>query len=380
MSVRRICFAIALMIGLTMTVSQAADASSEATYHWGSYQEVGKNLDVPNAVGNLTDVTAIAAGNISGMALAGGNVYTFGSGFGGEFGDGSTDGFRKSARVVPGLPDIVAIGESMDTDVAVSDDGNVYGWGRNRGGQLCTGNTTEYNTPVELTSLSNVASAAGGALHMIYLTDSGAVESCGSNGSGQLGGGKVGSDLGPISVQLPDTAVAITSGSDTSAALLDDGQVWDWGSNTWGQLGDGSTRTKSSVPVQVPLPSAAIEVSSGGSSGLNGQTLALLANGQVWGWGCDTDGQLGNGSEQNTNSLPIPSTALPSDVTFTDVESGGAFGLALDSSGNVWAWGDNDNGQVGSGNYNDAVLDPVEVLSEANLISATASDALAHVS
>jgi len=379
MSVRRSCFAIALAIGLTISVSQSANAVSDVTYHWGGYQGVGGNLKVPTAIGTLSDVTAIAAGNISGMALAGGKVYTFGSGYAGEFGNGSTGGFRKMAKVVPGLPAIVAIGESMDTDVAVTAGGNVYGWGRNQGGQLCTGNTTEYKRPVELTRLSNVASAEGGNHHMIYLTDSGAVESCGTNTQGELGGGAVGKNHGPISVPLPVTALAVTSGSDISAALLANGQVWDWGSNRFGQLGDGSKKQKSSVPVEVPLPSAAVEVSSGGSSPPNGQTLALLANGQVWGWGCDTNGQLGNGSRHTTNAMPVQSTALPSDVTFTDVVSGGAFALALDSSGNVWAWGDDKGGQVGNGYRHGTVRDPVKVLSGATMISATASDALAQV-
>jgi hypothetical protein len=76
MLVRRGCIAIALAIALTTAVSQSAHAESDVTYHWGGYQGVGFNIDVPTAIGGLSGVTALAAGNISGLVLAGGNVYT----------------------------------------------------------------------------------------------------------------------------------------------------------------------------------------------------------------------------------------------------------------------------------------------------------------
>jgi alpha-tubulin suppressor-like RCC1 family protein len=377
-ALRKVGASLALVAGLTVGLAGSASATAEATYRWGSFQGAAHEATTPTVVRDLTGVTAIAAGNLSDMALADGKVYTFGNGAFGNLGHGPGDAYQATAQKVRGLPPIVAIGESMDTDVAIADDGTVWGWGWNRGGQLCTGNTHEYDRPVQLTNLSDIEAAAGGYRHMVYLTTSGTVETCGENTSGVLGDGSEASSTVPVSVDLPDTATAVTAGQASAAALLANGTVYDWGRDKFGELGNGDT-TSSDVPVEVELPSAAAEVSVGGSAPDNGQALALLENGQIWGWGCDSDGQLGDGKTKRVRDVPVEAKSLPSDVTFTAVVSGGAHGLALDSNGNVWGWGDNANGQVGNGSSGGDVLTPVEVLSGADLISSTAGDSEAHV-
>jgi len=232
---------------------------------------------------------------------------------------------------------------------------------------------------MKLTNLSGVVAAAGGGTHMTYLLANGKMEACGGGRKGELGNGTFTSSLTPVPVTgLPSSAItAITAGPSTSTALLANGQVWDWGSNQFGQLGDG-TRTNSDVPVQVQLPSAAAQVYAGGDDRENGQSLALLKNGQVWGWGDDANGQLGNGGHRKVNKRPLEATALPSGVTFTFVAAGGAHSLGLDSAGNVWAWGSNTKGQVGDGSSGSNVLTPVKVLTGVGLVSATANDSVAQ--
>jgi len=370
--------------GSTGHIKTAVVAASNTTYRWGGFFTPLKNdvneVNSPTAVGGLSNITAIAAGNASDMALdSSGNVWTWGDGVGGVLGDGSTADHVTTAVEVTGLPKIVSIGEADDTDVAIDGSGNVWGWGWNEGGQLCTGTTTEHNSPMKLTNLSGVVAAAGGGTHMTYLLANGKMEACGGGRKGELGNGTFTSSLTPVPVTgLPSSAItAITAGPSTSTALLANGQVWDWGSNQFGQLGDG-TRTNSDVPVQVQLPSAAAQVYAGGDDRENGQSLALLKNGQVWGWGDDANGQLGNGGHRKVNKRPLEATALPSGVTFTFVAAGGAHSLGLDSAGNVWAWGSNTKGQVGDGSSGSNVLTPVKVLTGVGLVSATANDSVAQ--
>jgi alpha-tubulin suppressor-like RCC1 family protein len=331
-------------------------------------------------VANLTGIVALAAGNASDMALdSTGHVWTWGDGVNGVLGQGNTTDQVTSAVEVSGLPTIVAIGEADDTDVAIDTSGNVWGWGWNEGGQLCTGNTKEHKSPILLTNLSGVVAAAGGGTHMTYLLANGTIEACGKNSAGQLGDGTFTSSTTPVTVTgLPASPItAITAGPSTSTVLLENGQVWDWGNNQYGQLGNG-TKQKSDVPVLVKLPSAVAQVYAGGDDRANGQSLALLRNGEVWGWGNNAQGQLGNGTTRKVNRNPLKATALPSGVTFKYLASGGAQSLGLDSDGNVWAWGSDSKGQVGDGNSSGSVLDPVIVLSGSNLISATANDSVAH--
>jgi alpha-tubulin suppressor-like RCC1 family protein len=366
-------------IAVVLLTAGVASAKTDTTYRWGALNATRDQLNTPSPIASLTGVTEIAAGNSSAMALTGGgSVYTWGLGVHGELGQGNTTDSINTAVQVPGLPTIVGIAEFQDTDIAWTASGVAYGWGFNEDGGLCTGNTTDYKSPVELTNLSGVVAAAGGAGHAEYLLSSGAIVGCGENSDGQLGNGTMRNSTTPVTVSgLPAAVTQISAGNLTSSALLSDGTVYMWGRGKYGQLGDGS-QASSDVPVQVELPSAARQVDSGGSLTINGQSLALLTNGAVYGWGNNHDGQLGNGTTKTNNTVPVQATALPADVTITKVISGGSTGYALDSAGDVFGFGDNSNGQVGNGTSGGNVLTPTVVLTGADMISSTADDAVAH--
>ena len=134
------------------------------------------------------------------------------------------------------------------------------------------------------------------------------------------------------------TPVAIASGDSHSCVLLADGTVWCWGQNVQGQLGNGST-TSSSTPVQSLAPDArAIEA--GGSN-----VCVLDAGGAPHCWGTNVFGQLGNGT--TTASLTAtPVTWSAGAVAQLSVGVGQACGRV--ASGVVYCWGQNGEGQLGS--------------------------------
>jgi hypothetical protein len=111
------------------------------------------------------------------------------------------------------------------------------------------------------------------------------------------------------------------------------------------------------VPVQVTLPAAVRQVFQGGSGAKNGQTVAILANGSVWAWGDNDRGQLGNGTRVSSD-IPLP-VDVPKGVSFVKVSSGGYAGYAIDGSGRLWAWGDNASGQLGTGSGSGIATRPV---------------------
>ncbi|ACL23603.1 RCC1 domain-containing protein [Chloroflexus aggregans] len=134
---------------------------------------------------------------------------------------------------------------------------------------------------------------------------------------------------------------AIAAGSWHTCALTGSGEVWCWGYNWSGQLGDGSY-TDRSTPVAVSgLPSGVTAIAAGGA-----HTCALTSSGGVMCWGGNYFGQLGDGSYTD-RSTPVAVSGLPSGVTA--IAAGGAHTCALMSSGGVWCWGYNLSGQLGDG-------------------------------
>jgi alpha-tubulin suppressor-like RCC1 family protein len=188
----------------------------------------------------------------------------------------------------------------------------------------------------------------------------------GDNDSGQVGVGSVGggSETGialPTTVDAPAgvSFSSVAAGGSFTVGLTTSGQVYSWGSNGVGQLGDGST-TGATTPVPVDLPSGTFTAVAAGS----GHSLALTSDGAVFAWGANLFGQLGDGTTRATET-PV-AVASPAGVTFTAVAAGGDHSLALSSTGTVYAWGANAYGQLGDGST--ASVDaPVEVATPAGV-------------
>lgn len=301
----------------------APRASIAAGQAWSWGRDEGSS---PRQV--LADATAVQSANWGGLALSGGNVYEW------------TRKHESHVSEVSDVTDVVAIGESsaVVAGAAVTAAGALYMWGHNPGDQLCTTGT---NTPTHEVESSGVQSVSGGRSHMVWLMSDGTVKACGDNKFGELGDGSTTDSSSPVTVTFPveTDVVAISSGNTFTLALDSKGDVWAWGQDNFGQLGNGKKEAHSDVPVEVHLPGPATQVYAGGSTNRNGQSLALLSNGQVWAWGNDSWGQLGNDTTEKAVPTPVQVSVLPTDTTWVQVATGGQDSFAIDSAGNLWAWG-----------------------------------------
>ena len=145
---------------------------------------------------------------------------------------------------------------------------------------------------------------------------------------------------------------SISAGQAHSLALSDEGQLYVWGDNTEGQLGNGST---DHIGRPTLLPSTKIW-----TKALTGyaHSLAIAADGTLWAWGKNDKGQLGLGNEGTTVNRPIQ---VGSDTDWATIAVGGDYSLAIKKDGTLWAWGSQQNGRLGDGQTSGQINTPTQV-------------------
>ena len=223
---------------------------------------------------------------------------------------------------------------------ALDANGGVWSWGSNFQGQLGRQSDSMLSQqPAKIDALPTVVSIVTGKNHTLALTDKGEVWAWGANAAGQLGQGDLSSLTKPARVRINAPIRSIATGDTHSLAIDANGRLYAWGSNNLGQLGPAQTKTAgwSAKPVRVPLSFKLKQIDAGMHF-----TAALSEQGEVYAWGWNAMGQLGDPSLKSTNS-PTKITALKR----VDKISVGSFHtLALNSEG-LYAWGDNRNAACG---------------------------------
>ncbi len=156
----------------------------------------------------------------------------------------------------------------------------------------------------------------------------------------------------PIQTLTINKAVAVSAGAAQSMALLADGTVWGWGRNLSGELGTGA---QFSTHFPFPVLGFTNVVAIAGGAGFN---LALKADGTVWGLGANGAGQLGDGTTID-RSTAVQVSGLTNVVAIATGPNSG-HSLAIKSDGTLWAWGFNFFGQIGDGTTTNR-LTPVQI-------------------
>ena len=350
-------------------------------YRWGVVGNKGAitqlQLDHPTAIAGISGkIVQIATSNSDGYALTStGAVFGWGVNSYGELGDGQLTGYETEA-VKLDLPAGVTIRSlanpmPFDAGLAIDSTGHAWGWGLNGDDDLCLSGLV--NSRPQQLALDDVTLATGARTHALF-DSKGTVYACGSGDAGELGNGSTSSSSTPTPViGLPSgvQVTSLTSSWEGSGALLANGDYYNWGYNAAGQLGNGTT-ANSAVPVEVDLAGPVRQVFQGGSGPKNGQTIAILRDGDTWTWGDNDRGQLGIGTV-TSSEVPVK-VHVPDGVTFSMVSSGGYASYGIDSTGRLWAWGDNRSGQLGTSSEQQRATLPVDVGIHLTEVSSTAQN------
>ena len=193
----------------------------------------------------------------------------------------------------------------------IKEDGSLHSMGQNSYGQLGDGTTTDKTSPTQIVS-SGVVQIAAGYRHSLFLKSDGSLYAMGRNDKGQLGLGAADGDAHPTAAQLATLGsgvVQVAAGFWFSAALTAGGEVYLWGRNIFGQLGNGECST---------------QTSSSGSTR------------------CNCDACIGQDV-----AAPARVAALGTDTV--QLALGQQHALALKQGGAVYSWGDGGNGALGLG-------------------------------
>ena len=177
------------------------------------------------------------------------------------------------------------------------------------------------------------------ALHACWLTGTGTAACVGDNTLGQLGDGTSNPAQTARTVQMPTGVTAYTQlalGGLHTCGLTATGAAYCWGYDQIGQLGDGTANsTATAVAEQAP---AGVHFAHLGAGQVH--TCGVTAAGAAYCWGDNTFGQLGSGSADLQDSVPV-AVQLPGGVALAQIAGGGSFTCGLAGDGSAYCWGDN---------------------------------------
>jgi alpha-tubulin suppressor-like RCC1 family protein len=351
--------------------------------------------------GEIGPVTRIAAGGGHSLAVtSSGQLYAFGANFSGELGISTNSGTSNPnpTPTLVGLPGeigtVTQIAAGKYHSLVVTSSGQLYAFGQNIYGELgsATNNGTPNPNPTPTLvglpgEIGTVTQIAAGAHHSLVLTSSGQLYAFGLNGSGELGSpsnnGTANPNPTPTLVGLPGqlgTVTQIAAGDSHSLVLTSSGQLYAFGHNRYGELGNATNNATSNpnpTPALVGFPGqigAVTEIAAGTDN-----SLVLTSSGQLYAFGSNAYGELGSAANSGTsNPNPTPTlVGLPGEIgVVTQIAAADGHSSIVTSSGQLYTFGRNAYGELGS-TTNNGTTNPNPIPTPVTLASGTTVDTVA---
>lgn len=335
------------------------------TWGYGAWGELGlgdsSDAFLPTQVGTATNWHLLTAGNVDTFGIkTNGTLWATGGGNYGELGDGGSGLGHE-------IFNFIQIGTATNWKVISANNyhtiglranGTLWSWGQNNEGQLGDGTATDKNIPTQLGIETDWKLITTGGAFCISIKTNGTMWSWGSNSSGSLGIGdlSVQSVSSPVQIGTQNDWKTVTSGpgSYIVMAIKNNGTLYCFG-GLWnsgeGGLGLGLGVHLSSSPSQVGSDNNWQSVSVGFNN-----AFGIKTDGTLWAWGQNDLGQLGDGT---TVDKGFP-TQIGTDTDWATVSAGNMHTIGRKTNGALYSWGDNSSGQLGTGSTTGSLL-PTQV-------------------
>ncbi|XP_052092114.1 uncharacterized protein LOC127728604 isoform X1 [Mytilus californianus] len=304
-------------------------------------------------------VISVSCGGDHTVALTHQGVYSWGSSLYGQVGVGTRHMYSRAMLVNFGHH-IISVVCGLFHTLALTNDNQVYSWGWGVHGQLGHGDPEDQLTPKRIETLSDkqITAVSGGYCHTLALSSQGEIWVFGCGYFGQLGIGHTTKQSLPVKMErIPHKVKMIATKYFHNVAVTIHNVVYNWGCHPYNlRLNAHAVRrarqagTAVSDPVERFLVPEIVDTSfvhgrivkaSCGKS----HTCLVTLDGDVYTWGRNMDGQIGNNSRQDVKT-PSMVTSI-NDKQIIHISSGGEFNVAMDSEYSLWVWGKNEFGQLG---------------------------------
>ena len=325
----------------------AAGSNSSLQLALGSVEKV----HVPRVMEHMADAQYIEAGLYCTLIVhADGSVQGCGKGSNGRLGLGDSDNRSTLTRITtfPEGVKIFQISQAKSGDghcLAITNSGEVYSWGEGSYGRLGHGDTATIKTPKRVEALKDVVivQVCCGSRHSAAITADGVLYTWGSGTDGKLGHGSTESAYTPKVLSAVSNAVHVACAASHTVAIAESGtKVYSWGGGSYGKLGHGNTNSQNTPKLIEALKSHhCVKVVAGSN-----YTAILTSTGQVLTMG--NSAACGAGTSEPKRYIPERVIGL-SEEHIVDISGGDTMMLALTLRGEVYSWGSNSMGQVGQG-------------------------------
>jgi alpha-tubulin suppressor-like RCC1 family protein len=326
-------------------------------WSWGSNGFGSLGTGVPNSytplqIGTDRDWKFISAGLLQNLAIKNdGTLWGWGYNGKGQLGDGTNVNRTSPIRIGSDSDWEFVSTTGSGHSAGIKTDGTLWTWGENIVGTLGNGNNTNTNAPGKVGTETDWKEVYTGNTYTIALKTDGTIWTWGNNNDGQLGvGNSVSSSNKPLKVGTANNWVKISGGWGQGYAINTAGQLWAWGYNGLGSLGDGTKITRF-TPIRIGTDSDWEAISS-----FEYHCIGIKTNGKIWTWGFNFYGQLGDSTKLDKT---IPT--LIKDNNWKIISAGRSHSAAINNLGDLWDWGSNINGQLGNGTSGNTFIAPVTI-------------------